>query len=76
MYSFFGMIFMIIGLGLMTTLSGWCIPWILLGCAGFWAADQDDWNWDVDFLGGLMILLFVGVLAWAGLISLFRWMFL
>jgi hypothetical protein len=75
MYSFFGMIFMIIGLGLLTTLSGWSIPWLLLGCTGFWAADQDDWNWDVDFLGGAIILLFAGVLSWTVLIKVFRWMF-
>lgn len=73
MISFFGIIFMIIALGLMVTFSGWCIPWLILGCTAFWVAD--DWDWDMDMLGGIMVMLMVGVGGWVVLIGIFGWLY-
>ena len=73
MISLMGIIFMIVAGGLAVTMSGWAIPWLILGCTAFWFAD--DWDWDMDMLGGIMIMLMVGVAGWAVLIGIAGWLY-
>lgn len=65
------MAFTIAAIGLIAAGSAWCVPAAIAAGFGWWAADE--FSFDVEVLGGLMLLLMLGAAAYATLRSIYLW---